>query len=96
MKTYVCQGEQQQKVLVMKNILSMWFVSPCCCPHHRAAVQLSLAPTFDKEAWASCSSSGGCSLAADAGEDAVTLQSPRLGLSFGGGPGGGLMVRAVT
>lgn len=83
-KTCVCQGEQQQKVFLMKNVLSMWFVSPCCSPQHRAAVQLSLAPAFDEEAWASSSSSGSCGLAADAGEDAVTLQSPRPGLSFGG------------
>lgn len=54
---FVCQGEQWQKVLVTKNVLSVWFVSWCCSPRHRAAVQLSLAQKFDEEACASCRSS---------------------------------------
>lgn len=49
---FVCQ-RQQEKVLVVKNILSV-VCHLSCFPHHRAAVQLSRAHKFNEEAGASC------------------------------------------
>lgn len=49
----MCQRQQKEKDLV-KNVLSVVCDLSCCFPHHRAAVQLSLARKFSEEAGASC------------------------------------------
>lgn len=50
---FVCQ-RQQEKFLVVKNILSVVCQLSCCFPHYRATVQLSLAQKFNEEAGTSC------------------------------------------
>lgn len=76
---FVCQRQQQEKVLVVKNILSVVCHLSYCFPHHRAAVQISLAQKFNEEAGACCRTTW-C-LIVDAGKSAVqTLESPHLQL----------------
>lgn len=79
-EVFVCQRQQKEKVLA-KNVLSVVCHLSCRFPHHRAAVQLSLAQKFSEEAGASCRTTW-CFIV-DAGKSAVTLESPHLELLVG-------------
>lgn len=76
---FECQGQQQEEVLVVKNVLSVVCHLSRCFARRRAAVQLPLAQKFNEEAGASCRTTW-C-LIVDAGRSAVqTLESPGLEL----------------